>query len=149
MHNRKLTLERLEHGHSRKAFLHLQNIAGLQEHGKGRVDDAMKAAIAHVQKKRNLQLGITDKHVDMALGYLKNHYEGRKLLKAKEKEVIQHSLDMFFGKKSGESIEKEKKVEKEVTPVARITRPPQDITPKLSEVSPQAATNDSEYRETA
>lgn len=50
MHNRKLTLEHLERGQSRKAFSRLQHFAGLQEHGKKRVDEAMKAALAHVQK---------------------------------------------------------------------------------------------------
>ena len=107
----------------------------------------MKAAIAHVQKKRGLQLGITDKHVDMALGYLKNHYEGRKLLKPKEREVIAHSLDIFFGRKPEES-----KVEDKKSPVSKIevkepasenvwskeeTKELLTTAPKLAQVSPQ------------
>ena len=141
MHNRKLTVEHLGRGKSREMFIHLQNTAGLQEHGKARVDDAMKAAIAHVQKKHGLRLGMTDKHIDMALGYLKNHYEGRKLLKTKEKEVIKHSLDMFFNRKPEEAeVEKEEKIGKgkEIPSPARIIRAPTSTEPKLSEVSPQA-----------
>lgn len=138
MHNRKLTLGHLERGHSRKVFLHLQNAAGLQEHGRERVDEAMKATIAHVQKKRDLQFGMTEKHVDTALSFLKNHYEGRKLLKPKEREVIKHSLDLFFDKKPEESrVEKLERVEKETVPAAKIESAPTRIEPGPLEISPR------------
>ncbi len=92
MNNRKLTQVSLEHGPARERFTHLQHLAGLNEQGRARVNEATKAAVSHVERKRDLQYGMQDKHVDMALDFLDNHYEGRHDLKPKERKVIEESL---------------------------------------------------------
>ncbi|MFA5997827.1 MAG: hypothetical protein WC814_00295 [Candidatus Paceibacterota bacterium] len=92
-----LTHEHLERGQPRELFTHLQNAAGLQEHGRARVDAALKAAIAHVEKKEDLKLGMKSHHIDMAMKFLDTHYEGRHDLKPKEREVIERSFKSHFG----------------------------------------------------
>lgn len=78
-------------------FIHLQNAAGLQEHGKARVDEAMKAAVAHVAKKYDLREGMRKHHIDEAVNYLEKHYEGRHDLKPTEREIIKESFNNHFG----------------------------------------------------
>lgn len=89
MEDRKLTQAHFEHGPARERFIHLQNAAGLSAQSKGRVDEAMRAAVAHVEKKHDLQYGMQSHHVDKALDFLHRHYEGRHDLKSKEREVIE------------------------------------------------------------
>ncbi len=96
MDNRKLTQRDFEHGPARETFSHLQHLAGLSEQGRGRVDDAMKAAVAHVEKTRGLQYGMQSQHVDMALNFLDKHYAGRHDLKTKERELVKETFKRHF-----------------------------------------------------
>ena len=96
MNYSNLTHEHLERGQSREMFTHLQNTHGLQEHGKARVDEAMKAAVAHVAKKYDLREGMKEHHIDEAMNYLEKHYKGRHELKPKEREVIKESFIGHF-----------------------------------------------------
>ena len=57
----------------------------------------MKAAVAHIEKTQGLQYGMQAQHVDRALDFLSNHYEGRHDLKPKERELIEKSLKSHFG----------------------------------------------------
>ncbi|MBI4065605.1 hypothetical protein HY412_00220 [Candidatus Kaiserbacteria bacterium] len=97
MNYSNLTHEHLERGRPREMFTHLQNTHGLQEHGKARVDEAMKAAVAHVAKKYDLREGMKEHHIGEAMNYLEKHYEGRHDLKPKELEVINKSFIGHFG----------------------------------------------------
>lgn len=96
MNHSHLTFKHLERGESRKMFTRLQHSAGLQEHGKARVDEAMKAAIAHVTKKYDLHEGMRKHHIDEAMNYLEKHYEGRHDLKPNEREIIKESFSDHF-----------------------------------------------------
>ena len=97
MSDRKLTKENLERGPARERFNHLQHVAGLSEQGKGRVDEALKAALEHVEKKRDLSHGMQGQHVGMALDFLDKHYDGRHKLETKERESIETLLKDRFG----------------------------------------------------
>ena len=97
MNDRKLTQADFEHGLARERFTHLQNVADLSEQGKGRVDEAMKATVAHIEKTHNLQYGMQGHHVESALSYLNNHYEGRHNLRPNERVLIEKSLKGHFG----------------------------------------------------
>lgn len=98
MDNRKLTQADFERGPARERFAHLQHIAGLNENSRGRVDEAMRAAVAHVEKTHGLQFGMQGKqtHIDTALHFLDKTYENRRDLKPKERELIEHSLKSHF-----------------------------------------------------
>jgi len=96
MENRKLTQRDFEHGPARETFSHLQHLAGLSEQGRGRIDEAMKAAVAHVEKTRGLQYGMQGQHVDMALNFLDKQYEGRHDLKPRERELVEESFKKHF-----------------------------------------------------
>lgn len=74
----------------------MQHLAGLSEQARGRVDDAMRAAVAHVEEKRGLQYGMQGQHVDVALNFLNKHYEGRRDLKPKERELIERTFKTHF-----------------------------------------------------
>jgi hypothetical protein len=97
MNYSNLTHGHLEGGRPREIFTHLQNSAGLQEHGKARVDEAMKAAVAHVEKSEGLKLGMKGTHIGLAMKFLDTHYEGRRDLKPKELDVIERSFKSHFG----------------------------------------------------
>ncbi len=97
MEDRKLTQAHFERGPARERFIHLQHAAGLSTQSRGRVDEAMRAALAHVEKTHNLQYGMQGHHVDRALDFLDKHYEGRHDLKPREREVIEQSFKTHFG----------------------------------------------------
>lgn len=97
MNDRKLTKENLERGSARERFSHLQHVAGLSEQGKGRVDEALKAALEHVEKKKDLRYGMQGQHVGMALDFLDKQYDGRHKLEDKERKIIETSLKDHFG----------------------------------------------------
>lgn len=78
-------------------FTHLQHVADLSPQGKERVNEAMLAALSHVEKRENLHLGMESKHLDEALHFLNTHYEGRHDLKPKERQVIEQSFKNHFG----------------------------------------------------
>lgn len=96
MENRKLTQAHLAGGLAHERFSHLQHLAGLSEQSRTRVNEAMQAAVAHVERKRDLQYGMQDKHVGMALSFLDKHYEGRHDLQPKEREIIEKSFKEHF-----------------------------------------------------
>lgn len=96
MEHRKLTLADL-HGRAGERFGHLVHEAGLSNQGRVRVAEAMDAAVAHVVQKKGLQFGMQSQHVDTAMHFLDKYYEGRKLLKPKEREIIETSLKGHFG----------------------------------------------------
>ena len=80
----------------REDFGHLQHVANLSEQSKVRVGEALKAAIAHVEKKHDLQYGMREHHIDEALHFLDTHYEGRHDLKSKEREIVEKSFNSHF-----------------------------------------------------
>lgn len=100
MNDRKLTRENLAHGSVHEKFSHLQHVAGLGEQSKKRVDDALKAALEHVERKEDLSYGMQSRHVGMALDFLEKHYDDRHKLEDKERKVIEMSLNEHFGIKS-------------------------------------------------
>jgi hypothetical protein len=97
MSDRKLTRENLERGPARERFNHLQHVAGLNEQSKRRVDEALKAALEHVEKKEDLRYGMQGRHVGMALDFLDTRYDGRHKLEDKERKTIETSLKDHFG----------------------------------------------------
>ena len=96
MNDHKLTQADFENGPARERFNHLQHTAELSVQGRVRVDEAMKAAVAHIEKTHNLQYGMQGHHVESALSYVNNHYEGRHTLKPNERVVIEKSLKDHF-----------------------------------------------------
>lgn len=92
----KFTHEHLGRADVLRQLTHLQNSAGLQEHGKERVNDALKAAVSHITQKHALS-GMHATHIDEALDYLFSpQYKGYTQFKPKEKEVIEQSLRAHF-----------------------------------------------------
>ena len=96
MTGRKLRQTDFDRPLVRESFGHLRNAANLSSQGKMRVAEAMKAAVAHVEKKRGLQHGMQGQHVGMALDFLGRHYEGRHDLEPKEREIIEKSFKSHF-----------------------------------------------------
>lgn len=107
MEDRKLRSADFERSLVSEKFRRLQHEAGLSEQGKGRVDEAMRAAVAHVEKERSLQYGMQAQHIDRALTFLDKHYEGRHDLLPKERELIERSFNSHFGVTEPESKEAE------------------------------------------
>ena len=96
MNDRKLTQSDFERGPARERISHLQHVADLSEHSRIRVDEAMRAAVAHVEKEKGLTQGMRSKDVDTALNFLDTHYEGRHDLRPQEREVIEKSFKSHF-----------------------------------------------------
>ena len=96
MYNRKLTQSSFGDRRVSERFSRLQHSAELSSQGRSRVEEAMKAAVAHVEKKQGLQYGMQGQHLDMAMDYLDKHYEGRHDLLPKERKVIEDSFKSHF-----------------------------------------------------
>ena len=79
-----------------KGFAHLQNEAGLQEHGKERVNEGIKAVVTRMTEKHGLS-GMYPGHIDEGLNYLFSpEYKGYSKFTPKEREVIEKSLHAHF-----------------------------------------------------
>lgn len=92
----KLTEQHFERPDVLRRFERLQKSAGLQEHGKERVNEALKAAVTHISNKYELS-GMHSGHIDEALSYLFSpKYKGYTQFKPKEKEIIEQSLRAHF-----------------------------------------------------
>lgn len=92
----KLRQEDIDHGHVRDNFNILQQAVDLSEHGRRRVDEAMRATVAHVEERQGLTQGMRSKDIGIALSFLDNRYEGRHDLKPLEREVIEKSFNSHF-----------------------------------------------------
>lgn len=92
----KLRPEDFDRAHVHEKFSSLQHAGDLSEHSRIRVDEAMRAAVTHVEKKEGLTQGMRSKDIGTALNFLDNHYEGRHDLKPHEREVIEKSLKSHF-----------------------------------------------------
>lgn len=92
----KLTEHHFERPNVLRQFERLQKSAGLQEHGKERVNEALRAAVTHITQKHSLS-GMHSEHIEEAVHYLFSpKYKGYTQFKPKEKEVIEQSLRAHF-----------------------------------------------------
>jgi hypothetical protein len=96
MNDRTLSEKDIERGPVREKLSHLQHIDNIEGQARERVDEAMKAAVAHVEKTQGLQYGMQGKHIDKALDFLDKHYEGRHDLKPAERDFIEKSFNSYF-----------------------------------------------------
>lgn len=97
MNDLKITPHSFDHGSFHDALNHQMHRAEISEQGRDRVNDAMKAAIAHVAHKEDLRNGVGGHHVDEALHFMDTFYEGRHDLQPKERELIESTFRTHFG----------------------------------------------------
>ena len=95
----KLTQHHLESGAFHEHLSHLQHTHNLSDAGKGRVSDAVSAALQHVQNKHGLRYGMAAHHVDDALHFIDKEHRD---LKPKERAVIEQALKHRFDIKEPE-----------------------------------------------
>ncbi|MDO8593385.1 MAG: hypothetical protein Q7R59_00605 [bacterium] len=92
----KLTEHHFERPDVLRRFEHLQRSAGLQEHGRERVNEALKAAVTHITQKHGLS-GMHSGHIEEAVDYLFSpKYKGYTQFKPEEKKVIEQSFRSHF-----------------------------------------------------
>lgn len=102
---------------------HRMSRALLTEAGRGRVNEALQAAVRHVEETRGLQYGMQGQHVDLARHFLEKKYKARHELQPKERDLIETLVKDHFGIKNEPNAEPTPEPKNETKPAPQQEAP--------------------------